>query len=260
MYKNKVRIISRLEVKGLNVVKGIQMEGLRVVGKPEELSDNYFKQGIDEIIFSDIVASLYNRNHLSELVNTVANKIFIPLCVGGGIRKIDDIRNLLRSGADKISINTEATKSPALIEAAAKTYGSQCIVSSIHAKKIAEGKWEPYIENGRERTHLDVVDWAKRLESLGTGEIMLISVDKDGTRKGFDIDLIKSVSDSVSIPIIACGGAGSLEHIEELFQKTNISAVALSNILHFNKFNVSSIKEHLNSKNVLTRKNWTKIG
>ncbi len=256
---NNVRIIARLEIKGLNVVKGIQMEGLRVVGQPEEMSNRYFHQGIDEIIFSDIVASLYNRNHLSELVTKVSNKIFIPLCVGGGVRSIENYRELLRAGADKISINSEATRNPLLIEKAANIFGSQCIVASIHAKKISDNNWEPYIENGRERTFMNVVDWAKKLESLGAGEILLISVDKDGTCSGFDINLINLVKKSVSIPVIACGGASSIEDIYKVCIEAKPSAVAISHILHFNKFDINTIKDNLLEKGINTRKHYVGI-
>ncbi len=252
----KIRIIARLEVKGLNVVKGIQMEGLRIVGQPETLSDKYFNQGIDEIIFSDIVASLYDRNHLSDLVTKVSNKIFIPLCVGGGVRSIDNYRCLLRAGADKISINSEATRNPSLIEQAANVFGSQCVVASIHAKKISENKWEPYIENGREKTHMDVIDWAKKLEALGAGEILLISVDKDGTCSGFDIELINEVTKSVNIPVIAAGGAGSIDDIVNVCSNSNPSAIAISHILHFNKFNINFIKEQLAKSNIKTRNHY----
>lgn len=252
----KIRIIARLEVKGLNVVKGIQMEGLRVVGQPETLSDKYFNQGIDEIIYSDIVASLYDRNHLSDLVTKVSNKIFIPLCVGGGVRSIENYRELLRAGADKISINSEATRNPSLIEKAANIFGSQCIVASIHAKKISENKWEPYIENGREKTCMDVIDWAKKLEDLGAGEILLISVDKDGTCSGFDIDLINNVTKSVNIPVIVSGGAGSIDDIINVCSNANPSAVAISHLLHFNKLDITFIKDQLSKNNINTRKHY----
>ena len=190
---NKLRIISKLEIKSNNVVKGIRMEGLRKVGDPESLCREYFDGGTDEIIYEDIVASLYGRNNLVDIISRAAEELFIPLTAGGGIRSLDDFYNLLRAGADKISINTHAVKNPNIINEAAKSFGSSCVIVAIQAKKQTDGSWEAYIENGRERTSINAIEWAKEAESLGAGEILLTSVDFDGTMKGLDHELIKKV-------------------------------------------------------------------
>src|SRR3989338_10018352 len=205
----KKRIIARLDVKGPNVIKGIQFECLRVMGKPEDLAREYYLQGADELIYLDTVASLYQRNNLLNIVRQASENIFIPFTAGGGVRSISDIRSLLSAGAEKVAINTAATKNPNLIRQAARMFGSQCIVLSIEAKQIAPGRWEAYTDNGRNRTGLDVLKWAKRAEYLGAGEILLTSVDMEGTERGFDLELVEAVSKAVSIPVIASGGAGS---------------------------------------------------
>jgi imidazole glycerol phosphate synthase glutamine amidotransferase subunit len=246
------RIIPRLDIKGPNVVKGIHLEGLRVVGKPAELAKRYYEQGADEIIYLDVVASLYGRNSLLDIIKeTISLGVFIPLIVGGGIRSLEDIKMVLRAGADKVAINTAAIKNPEIISKSSQMFGSQCIVGSIEAKSIGVDKWEAYMENGREKTGLDVLEWAKRLVKLGAGELLITSIDNEGTQKGFEENLIQKVSSLVSVPVIACGGAGSLEHISSCLKKTNCQAISLASILHYQKFTITEIKENL-EKNLIT--------
>ncbi len=240
----KVRIIARLDVKGPNVIKGVHLECLRVVGKPGELAEKYYEQGADELVYIDIVASLYGRQNLLNIVHQASDKIFIPFTVGGGIRTLHDIREFLKAGADKVAINTAATKRPELIREAAKMFGSQCIVVSIEAKNVGE-HWEAYTDNGREKTGLDVIEWAKKAEALGAGEILLTSIDTEGTKKGFDIELIKKVTDAVSIPVIASGGAGSAEHFSACIKACNIDALAAAAVLHYNELTIDDMKEHI---------------
>lgn len=248
-----IRIIPRLDIKGPNVIKGIHLEGLRKVGKPHDLSIKYYEGGADEILYMDVVASLYNRSNLSEIVSEASKNVFIPLTVGGGVRTIDDFRKILRSGADKISINTGAIKNPELITQAANMFGSQCVVVSIEAIKTGDMKWEAFVDNGRDNTGLDVIEWAKQAEQLGAGELIITSVDVEGTKKGFDIELIKRITDVTSIPVIACGGAGSIEHIIECIEQTGCSAVAIASILHYNITSLQEIKQELKNKNIKVR-------
>ena len=231
MYK---RIIARLDIKGDNLVKGIHLEGLRVLGKPEEFANYYYESGADELIFMDVVASLYNRNSLHDIVSKVAKNTFIPLTVGGGIRTIDDIRSVFRSGADKVAINTAAIANKEFITEAARIFGSSNIVGSIEAIKQSDGSYLAYTDNAREYTGKEVVNWAKELESLGAGEIMITSVDNEGTGIGYDIELINSVVNNVTIPVISNGGPGKLEHFKEVFEKTNTEAIAVASMLHYN--------------------------
>ncbi|HIK01790.1 TPA: imidazole glycerol phosphate synthase subunit HisF [archaeon] len=249
----KARVIARLDVKGPNVIKGVQLECLRVVGKPGEMAEKYYLQGSDELIYVDIVASLYGRDNLLDIVDKASDKIFIPFTVGGGVRTLDDIREFLKAGADKVAINTAITKDPELISKGARMFGSQCIVASIEARNIGDGKWEALTDNGRETTGLDVIEWAKKVEELGAGEILLTSVDKEGTQKGLDTDLVRSVTDEVSIPVIACGGAGSSEDLLDCVRKGNTDSVAVSSILHFNKVTIPDIKSTLNSGGIEVR-------
>ncbi|HAU2049736.1 TPA: imidazole glycerol phosphate synthase subunit HisF, partial [Legionella pneumophila] len=213
---SNVRLIARLDIKGPNLIKGVHLEGLRVVGNPNEYAMAYYAQGADELIYMDTVASLYGRNNLSEIVKTTAENVFIPITVGGGIRSVDDAKQLLRCGADKVAINTAATKNPTLISDIARRFGSQCVVLSIEAKRTVNGRWEVMTDNGREHTGMDVVDWARNGEEFGAGEILLTSIDQEGTRKGFDLELVKQVSSMVSIPVIASGGMGKLEDLTEV--------------------------------------------
>lgn len=228
-----VRIIPKLDIKGPNLVKGIHLEGLRVLGKPEDFAKYYYENGADELLFIDVVASLYERNSLHDIISKTAEEIFIPLTVGGGIRTIDDIRQVLRSGADKISLNTAAIKNPSVIKEASKIFGSSTIAISIEAIKQPDGKYLAYTDNGREYTGVKVLEWARRVEDLGAGEIVLTSIDKEGTGLGYDIALTKMVSQSVSIPVVACGGASNPEDIYQVIVGGSADAVIVSSILHY---------------------------
>lgn len=250
---NKLRVIARLDIKNEYVIKGIHLEGLRKVGDPNELAKKYYEQGIDEIIFMDAVAAYYDRNSLSHIIERACKDIFVPITVGGGIRTLEDIQTALNAGADKVAINTKAIQTPNFIEEASKIFGSQCIVSSIVAKKISEDKWEAYTDNGREPTGVDVVKWAKKVEQLGAGEIMLTSIDKEGTKKGFDIKLNRVVSANVSIPIISSGGAGKNQDMIDLLSSANIDAIAMASILHYNLENIPDIKHFLEQNNLKVR-------
>lgn len=250
---NKIRVIARIDVKNEYVIKGVHLEGLRKVGDPNELAKKYYDAGIDEIVFMDAVAAYYDRNSLSHIIENACKDVFIPITVGGGLRTIEDIQKALNSGADKVAINTQAIKEPEFINKASKIFGSQCIVLSIVAKKIANNKWEAYMDNGREPTGLDVVEWAKKVQELGAGEIMLTSLDKEGTKKGFDIELNQAVSDAVAIPVIASGGMGKSEDAVGLIQSSRIDAFATASVLHYNLENIKSIKYKLSDNDIKVR-------
>jgi len=228
------RIIARLDIKGPNLVKGIHLEGLRVLGRPEAFARYYYENGADELFFQDVVASLYERNSLVDIISNTAKEIFIPLTVGGGIRTISDINAVLRAGADKVCINTAAIKNPNFIKEAAKVFGSSTILISIEAIQQADGRYLAYTDNGREHTGVEVVEWAKRVEELGAGEVLITSVDREGTGLGLDIDLIKQISEKISIPLIAHGGASDERNIEQTFKEAKPDAIALASILHYN--------------------------
>lgn len=238
----KIRLIARLDIKGPNLIKGIHLEGLRVIGSPQEHAQRYYEQGADELIYMDSVASLYGRNNLSDIVQSAARDLFVPMTVGGGIRSVDDARHLLRCGADKIAVNTAAVAQPGLITDIARRFGSQCMVLSIEAKQVGNGRWEAYTDNGRERTGLDVVEWAKKGVGLGAGEILLTSVDREGTRKGFDVDLVKAVTAEVNVPVIASGGMGKPEDLVEVVQRGEADAVAMADILHYKRATLGDIR------------------
>jgi cyclase len=239
---SNVRLIARLDIKGPNLIKGIHLEGLRVMGDPQKFAREYYEQGADELIYMDIVASLYGRNNLTDIVRHAAHDIFVPLTVGGGVRSADDVNALLRVGADKVAINTAAIARPELITEVARRYGSQCMVLSIEAKRVAPERWEAYTDNGREKTGLDVIDWVKRAEKLGAGEIMLTSVDQEGTRKGFDIPLVRAVAASVSIPVIASGGMGKIGDLVEVVDDGHADAVAMADVLHYKRLGLREIR------------------
>ncbi|MDO8573464.1 MAG: imidazole glycerol phosphate synthase cyclase subunit [Candidatus Daviesbacteria bacterium] len=228
-----IRIISKLDIKGPNLVKGIHLEGLRVLGKPEYFAKFYYENGADELLYMDVVASLYNRNSLHDIISKTAEEIFIPLAVGGGIRTIEDIKSVLRSGADKVSLNTAAIKNPAIIKEAAEIFGSSTIAVTIEAAKQSDGSYLAYTDNGREHTGIEVLSWAKKVEKLGAGEIILTSIDKEGTGEGYDIELIKLVSRNVSIPVVASGGAGSPDDIYQVIQEGGADAVVIASMLHY---------------------------
>lgn len=236
-----VRLIARLDIKAPNLIKGVHLEGLRVIGSPNEYARRYYAAGADELIYMDIVASLYERNSLSEIVEETSRSVFVPMTVGGGVRSIEDARRLLRAGADKIAINTAAVRRPELITEMANRFGSQCMVLSIEAKRTGNG-WEAYTDNGREHTGLNVVDWARRGAQLGAGEILLTSVDREGTRKGFDVELTRAVSEAVDIPVIASGGMGSLEHLIDVVKLGKADAVAIADTLHYGRSSVDEIR------------------
>ncbi len=249
-----IRLIARLDIKGENLVKGIQLEGLRKLGDPNDFCQKYYAQGIDEIVYIDIVASLYERNSLVDIVKQTTQNIFIPITVGGGIRSVENVTEILRAGADKVAVNTAAIKRPEIITEISQKFGSQCMVLSIQAKKIGEGKWEVYYDNGREKTGIDVVEWAKIGCQLGAGEIFLTSVDQEGTTKGFDIELVKAVSTAVPIPVIACGGMGKADDIIDVVQDGYADAVAMGHVLHYGKMSVADIRTHAINKNVNVRR------
>jgi len=283
------RIIARLDIKGPNLVKGIRLEGLRVLGKPEQFARYYYEAGADEMMYVDIVASLYNRNSLHDIITRTAKEIFIPLTVAGGIRTLDDIRNILRAGADKVSLNTAAIKRPEIIGEASRKFGSSTIVVTIEAIKQPDGRYFAYTDNGRESTGIEVLRWATIVEELGAGEIVITSVDREGTGLGFDLELTKIIAEAVSIPVIAHGGAGSLEDIKSVIDAGKADAVAVASMLHyeliskkeidgdykkegnveflksgrtFSKINIATIpeiKEYLYNKNIFCRYNLKTI-
>lgn len=238
----RVRLIPRLDIKGPNLIKGVHLEGLRVIGDPQEHARRYYEQGADELLYVDVVASLYGRNSLHEIVRRAAQDLFVPLTVAGGIRSVDDVRQMLRSGADKIAINTAATKRPELVQEVARKFGSQCMVLSIEAKRIGPGRWEAYTDNGREKTGLDVVQWAERGVALGAGEILLTSIDREGTRDGFDLELLAAVSRVVPVPVIASGGMGRLEDVARAVNEGLADAVAMADLLHYKRHTLGEIR------------------
>jgi cyclase len=238
-----VRIIARLDIKGPNLIKGVHLEGLRVVGDPHEHALRYYEEGADELLFIDIVASLYQRNNLSDIIKRTANRIYVPITVGGGIRSLDDVSQMMHSGADKVAINTAALARPELITEVARRYGSQCMVLGIEAKRVAPGRWEAYTDNGRERTGQDVVQWARRAVEMGAGEILLTSVDQEGTRKGFDLPLVQQVCDAVNVPVTASGGFGRAEDLAAV-GATGVSGIAIADALHWKRMTLAEIKGH----------------
>ena len=229
-----VRIIPRLDIKGPNLVKGIHLEGLRVLGKPERFARYYYEQGADELLYMDVVASLYQRNSLFDIVSRTAKEIFIPLAVGGGLRTIDDIRAVLRAGADKVSLNTAAITSPDLIREAAHRFGSSTIMVSIEAIKKQDGSYEAFTDNGRQSTGVDAFQWAERAVELGAGELLVTSIDREGTGRGYDLDLTRRIAESVPVPVIACGGAGKVSDVLEVATQAKADAVCMASVLHYN--------------------------
>ena len=229
-----VRIIPRLDIKGPNLVKGIHLEGLRVLGKPEQFARHYYEHGADELLFVDIVASLYGRNSLLDIVGRTAREIFIPLAVGGGLRTMEDIRTVLRAGADKVSVNTAAVRRPEFIREAARRFGSSTIVVSIEAIRHSDGSYEAYTDNGREKTGLSAVEWAVRASELGAGELLVTAVHREGTGLGYDLELTRRIATSVPIPVIASGGAGTILHVGEVVLHGMADAVCAASLLHYN--------------------------
>ena len=251
MLKN--RIIPCLDVNNGRVVKGINFLDLKDAGDPVEQAEFYDKSGADEICFLDITASNENRSTIIDIVSKTAEKCFVPLTVGGGIKTLQNIRDLLLAGADKVSINTAAVKNVNFVKEASKKFGSQCMVVAIDAKKVSENKWEVFTHGGKNKTGIDVVEFAKQVQSNGAGEILLTSMDRDGTKSGYDIDLLKAITESINIPVIASGGVGTLNHLFEGIVKGGASAVLAASIFHYGEFKIKEAKEYLNSKNVLVR-------
>lgn len=238
-----VRIIARLDIKGPNLIKGVHLEGLRVVGDPSQHALRYYAEGVDEFLFIDVVASLYQRNNLSDIIKRVADQIYVPITVGGGLRSLDDVSRMLHSGADKVAINTAALARPQLVAEVARRFGSQCMVLGVEAKRVAPGKWEAYTDNGRERTGKDVLTWVREAAELGAGEILLTSVDQEGTRKGFDLPLVQQVCAVVNVPVTASGGFGRLEDLTAV-AATGVSGVAIADALHWKRITLAQIKAH----------------
>ena len=268
-----LRIIPRLDIKGPNLVKGINLEGLRIIGDPQEFAEKYYLEGADEIIYIDSVASLYGRNNLREVVDKAARKISIPLTVGGGLRTIDDIKLILKSGADKVAINTEAVSNPEFIKHCVKYFGSSTIVLSINykswpndsfkkSKNLTVGssvekdvkKWKNYFqvytENGRQQTGLDAFEWAQLGERYGVGEILLTSIDNEGMQRGFEMELTERLSKKLSIPFIVCGGLGKMEDAQKIFEKTKCNAISFASVLHYKKLRINEIKNYLENQNI----------
>jgi cyclase len=237
-----IRLIARLDIKGENLIKGIRLEGLRIIGAPNDYATRYYRQGVDELIYMDCVASLYGRNHLRGIIEDAAKNIFIPMTVGGGIRSLDDVYDILRAGADKVAVNTALVSNPKLITEISRHFGSQCMVLSIEAKKVDMNRWEVYTNNGRERTGLDVIEWARRGVDMGAGEILLTSVDREGTRKGFDVSLTEAVSAVVSVPLIASGGMGKAEDLLPVVFEGGADAVAVADILHYERSKIADLR------------------
>lgn len=228
-----IRIIPRLDIKGPNLVKGIHLEGLRVLGKPESFARLYYEQGADELAYVDAVASLYGRNSLLEIVERTSREIFIPLMVGGGLRSVDDIRAVLRAGADKVSLNTAALARPPLIREAANAFGSSTVVVSLEVIKQPNGRYECFTDYGRQSTGVEAIAWAHRAVELGAGELMVTSIDREGTGKGFDVELVRRIAEAVPVPVIAHGGAGSAADVVEVIQRGYADAVCVASVLHY---------------------------
>ncbi len=247
------RIIPCLDVKAGRVVKGTNFVGLRDAGDPVELAATYDLEGADELVFLDITASVEERKAMLDVINKTAGEVFMPLTVGGGISTVDDIRNALRAGADKTSVNSAAVKNPQLIAEGAKLFGSQCIVLAIDARRSGENKWEVYVHGGRTPTGIDAVEWAKQGVALGAGEILLTSMDADGTKNGYDIPLTKAVSEAVNVPVIASGGAGKLEDFYEVLAEGGADAVLAASVFHYKTFTIQQVKEYLRDRGIEVR-------
>jgi len=248
-----IRLIARLDIKGENLIKGIHLEGLRVIGSPSQYALNYYMQGIDELIYMDCVASLYGRNQLETIISAAAHNIFVPITVGGGIRSVEDAIQILRLGADKVAVNTAAVADPQLITDIARRFGSQCMVLSIEAKQVSKDHWEVYTDNGRERTGLDVIEWVRRGVAMGTGEVLLTSIDREGTRKGFDIELVRAVSSEIRVPVLARGELGEPEDLIDVVNNGGADAVAMADILHYKRFTVADIRNKVNAAGIGVR-------
>ena len=247
------RIIPCLDVRDGKVVKGVNFVGIREVGDPVECAMEYDRQGADEICFLDITATHEGRSTMVDVVRKTAEHVFVPLTVGGGIRSVEDFREILRAGADKVSVNSAAVKNPALISQAAEIFGSQCVVVAIDAKRDGQGNFHVVVHGGRKDTGLDAVEWAKKCQELGAGEILLTSMDTDGCKEGFDLELTRAVCDTVTIPVIASGGCGRLEHFSQVFEETGADAALAASLFHFRELTVEEVKNHLAENNIPVR-------
>ncbi|WAV89379.1 imidazole glycerol phosphate synthase subunit HisF [Oxalobacter aliiformigenes] len=247
------RIIPCLDVTAGRVVKGVNFVELKDAGDPVEIARRYNDQGADELTFLDITASSDQRDLILNIIEDVSSQVFIPLTVGGGVRTVEDVRRLLNAGADKVSINTSAVTNPQLVADASSRYGSQCIVVAIDAKQVSPGRWEIFTHGGRNPTGLEAVSWAQKIENLGAGEILLTSMDRDGTKSGFDIELTRAISDSVNIPVIASGGVGNLQHLAEGIQKGHADAVLAASIFHYGEYTVQQAKKFMSDQNIPVR-------
>ncbi len=248
-----LRIIARLDIKAPKLVKGVRLEGLRVIGSPAEFAARYFDEGVDELYYQDIVASLYGRNSILDLVCEAAEQVFVPLTVGGGLRTVDDIRDALRAGADKVCLNTAAVRRPELIGEAGQIFGRQCVVVAVEAIRQPDGRWKAFTDHGREHTGWDARDWALRAVELGAGEVLLTSVDREGTRKGFDLDLIRAIAPDIGVPLVVHGGAGSVEDVVEV-ARLGVDGVALASVLHYGTLQIAALKEGLAGAGIEVRK------
>ena len=251
--RSNLRLIARLDIKGPNLIKGVHLEGLRVIGDPHYYAYRYYQQGADELIYMDAVASLYGRNHLAEIIKTAVKNIFVPLTVGGGIRSVEDAAAVLRSGADKIAINTAAVANPNLITQIAEKFGNQCVVLSVEAKRLPDHGWEALTENGRERSGRDVVEWVAEGVDRGAGEVLLTSIDREGTRKGTDVDLLRAVSQSVNVPVIASGGVGRPEDVIDAINDGGADAIGMADILHYERATIGDLRNACRAAGVQVR-------
>lgn len=247
------RVIARLDVKAPNLVKGIHLEGLRVMGDPRAFARRYYAEGADEILYVDIVASLYGRNSILDVVRRTAEDVFVPMTVAGGLRSVEDVRQALRSGADKVAINTAAVRDPELIRRVAEAFGSQCMVVDIQTKRTGAGQWEAYTDNGRERTGVDALEWAERAVALGAGELLITSVDREGTQRGMELDFLALVTRAVDVPVIASGGVGAPAHARQAITEAGVDAVAVASVLHYGKVTIAEIKAQLAASEVAVR-------
>ncbi len=250
----KKRIIPCLDIKDGKVVKGVNFVGLKEVGDPVDLAKRYDLQCADEVVFLDITASHEDRGIIKDLIARAASELSIPLAVGGGIRTIDDFRMILASGADKVSVNSAAIANPQLIKEASDEFGVQCVVIAIDAKKNEKGSYDVYVKGGRENTGIDLIEWVTKCEKLGAGEVLLTSMDADGTREGFDIDMLNAVCDVVNIPVIASGGCGGVEDIVEVFEKTDVDAALAASLFHFNEATVEDVRDELMKNDIPVRR------
>lgn len=251
--RKRIRIIPRLDIKGHNLIKGVQLEGLRIVGDPEKFAQKYYEEGADELFYSDVVASLYGRNNLLDMVAKTAKQVFIPLTVGGGIRSVDDVEALLKCGADKISVNSAAIKRPALISEISSRFGAQCCVVEVQAKVFGKGKWMALYDNGRENSDRDAIDWACEAMERGAGELLITSIDRDGSRRGMDLDLLSKISSIAGVPLIASGGVGSPSDVCDAVDRAVVDAVAIGDLLHFGRASIREVKEYVSRKGIDVR-------